>query len=294
MSELTGPRLGMTHSATNDRSSEGHQVSTFEAHPHQIQRLKPAYHAIPRRDVTNDASTLHSLGISPADDRDSREFVLSRSDFQIRLGNGADGQRSNVSMLIQRMYAWRGLLTHAPSRIDDEPNQLTLIASRGTTMFGTLTLKLDSDEGLLADELYAQEITAARRAGAKVCELTRLAIDPAFNSKEVLASIFHLAYIFGRLIHQRTDLFIEVNPRHVAFYQRMLGLRIAGEERICPRVNAPAVLLHLPLDYVDAQIARHAGRPDAGARSLYSYFFNETEQRGLLKRLQDDPSLVTI
>ncbi|KAA3652692.1 MAG: N-acetyltransferase [Proteobacteria bacterium] len=192
------------------------------------------------------------------------------------------------------MYAWRGLLTHAPSRIDDQPNQLTLIASRGTTMFGTLTLKLDSDEGLLADELYAAEVSAARQTGAQLCELTRLAIDPAFNSKEVLASIFHLAYIFGRLIHRKTDLFIEVNPRHVAFYCRMLGFRVAGEERICPRVNAPAVLLHLPLEYVDQQIKAVAGRPDTGSRSLYSYFFNEIEQQGLLNRLQADPSLLML
>ncbi|MEZ5626996.1 MAG: long-chain N-acyl amino acid synthase [Rhodocyclaceae bacterium] len=269
-------------------------MSTFEASQSRIASLKTAYHALPRRAVTNDSSMLHSLGISPTDDRDSREFVLSRSDFQIRLGNGADGQRSNVSMLIQRMYAWRGLLTHAPSRIDDQPNQLTLIASRGTTMFGTLTLKLDSDEGLLADELYSAEISAARRTGAQLCELTRLAIDPAFNSKEVLASIFHLAYIFGRLIHRKTDLFIEVNPRHVGFYCRMLGFRVAGEERICPRVSAPAVLLHLPLEYVDEQIKAVAGRPDTGSRSLYSYFFNETEQKGLLNRLQADPSLLTL
>jgi hypothetical protein len=234
---------------------------------------------------------MHSLGISPTESRTNREFVLSRSDFQIRLGTTVDGQRSRVSMLIQRMYAWRGLLTHAPARIDDRPNQLTLIASRGTTMFGTLTLGLDSPEGLYADELYADEIAAARARGARVCELTRLAIDPAFNSKEVLASIFHLAYIFGRLIHNMTDLFIEVNPRHVSFYQRMLGFRVAGEERICPRVNAPAVLLHLPLDHVDAQIADHAGQPEGGSRNLYSYFFSASEQSGLLRRLLADPSV---
>lgn len=256
--------------------------------------MNGAYHASRQPNVTNDPSLLHSLGMSPADAAESREFVLSRSDFQIRLGTGIDGQRSRVSMLIQRMYAWRGLLTHAPSRIDDRPNQLTLIASRGTTMFGTLTLGLDSPEGLFADELYSDEISAARARGARVCELTRLAIDPAFNSKEVLASIFHLAYIFGRLIHEMTDLFIEVNPRHVAFYKRMLGLSVAGEERVCQRVNAPAVLLHLPLDFVDEQIARYAGKPDAGARSLYSYFFSDAEEQGLLHRLEADPSLITV
>ncbi|MAS41011.1 MAG: N-acetyltransferase [Porticoccaceae bacterium] len=192
------------------------------------------------------------------------------------------------------MYAWRGLLTHAPARLEDRPNQLTLVASRGATMFGTLTLGLDSAEGLHADELYADELAGERARGGRLCELTRLAIDPAFNSKEVLASIFHLAYIYGRLVHGMTDLFIEVNPRHVPFYRRMLGFRIAGDERVCPRVDAPAVLLHLPLDYADEQIGRHAGTYSPGERTLYSYFFSEQEQAGLLRRLRADPSVGTL
>ena len=35
--------------------------------------------------------------------------------------------------------------------------------------------------------------------------------------------LFHIAYIFARRMHDRTDLLIEVNPRHVRFYERMLG-----------------------------------------------------------------------
>ena len=253
-----------------------------------------AYHAIRHADMSSDPSFIHSLGVSSTQTQDDRQFVFSRSDFEIRLGSSADGQRSRVSMLIQRMYAWRGLLTHAPARLEDRPNQLTLVASRGATMFGTLTLGLDSAEGLHADELYADELAGERARGGRLCELTRLAIDPAFNSKEVLASIFHLAYIYGRLVHGMTDLFIEVNPRHVPFYRRMLGFRIAGDERVCPRVDAPAVLLHLPLDYADEQIGRHAGTYSPGERTLYSYFFSEQEQAGLLRRLRADPSVGTL
>ena len=68
----------------------------------------------------------------------------------------------------------------------------------------------------------------------------------------------------------------------------------ARPTRVCQRVNAPAVLLHLPLDFVDEQIARYAGKPDAGARSLYSYFFSDAEEQGLLHRLEADPSLITV
>jgi hypothetical protein len=72
--------------------------------------------------------------------------------------------------------------------------------------------------------LYREEIDAYRRTGAKVCELTRLAIDPVHGSKEVLGARFHLAYIFGRQLGGITDVSIEANPRHVAFYRRCCTL----------------------------------------------------------------------
>jgi hypothetical protein len=145
---------------------------------------------------------------------------------------------------------------------------------------------MDSGQGLLADELYKREINHFRGKGKKVCELSKLAVDSEYSSKEMLASLFHLAYIFGRNIHKATDLFIEVNPRHAGFYKRMLGLRQIGEERTCRRVQAPAVLMHLELDYVDAQIASLAGSCKSGERSLYPYFFSRHEETGLARKLK--------
>jgi len=74
------------------------------------------------------------------------------------------------------------------------------------------------------------------------------------------------------MVHKATDAFIEVNPRHSRFYERMLGFRQLGEMRICPRVGAPAVLLHIDLGYMDAQIREHSGTLDSRERSLYPYF----------------------
>jgi len=51
----------------------------------------------------------------------------------------------------------------------------------------------------------------------------------------------------GRSMHGVTDVFIEVNPRHVGFYQRALGFAVAAGERFCERVKAPSVLLKLEL-----------------------------------------------
>ncbi|HEX7026824.1 MAG TPA: hypothetical protein VF268_06255 [Gammaproteobacteria bacterium] len=208
------------------------------------------------------------------------EYVLERDGYRVRRANHPD-QRSKASMLIERMYARRGYHTETATALPHHPTRITLETSRGEQLFGTLTLGLDSEEGLLADALYRPEMNRLRAMGRKLCELSRLAVDPQYGSKEVLASLFHLAYIYARLLHKATDVLIEVNPRHAGFYKRMLGFRQIGQVHTCPRVNAPAVLLHLELAYMDAQIARHAGSRNTAERSLYPYFFASCEPEQL-------------
>ena len=71
----------------------------------------------------------------------------------------------------------------------------------------------------------------------------KLAIDPGVKSKAVLASLFHVAFIYARDLHGCSDIFIEVNPRHRRFYEAMLDFVVECESRPNPRVDAPAVLL---------------------------------------------------
>ncbi len=209
-----------------------------------------------------------------------RDYVLERDGYRVRRVGQPD-QRSKASMLIERMYARRGYHTETASTLPHRPTRIILETSRNEELFGTLTLGLDSEEGLLADALYRPEMNRLRAMGRKLCELSRLAVDPQYGSKEVLASLFHLAYIYARLLHKATDVLIEVNPRHAGFYKRMLGFRQIGQVHTCPRVNAPAVLLHLELAYMDAQIARHAGSRNTAERSLYPYFFASCEPEQL-------------
>ena len=210
--------------------------------------------------------------------------VFEHTDFYVRLAD-SHNLRSRSNLLIDRMYSWRG---YAGSSDQEERlhEQLTYQACRGEQVVGTVTLCFDSPAGLPADQLYRSEIDIYRNAHATVCELTRLAVDPQHGSKEVLGALFHLAYISGGLMRGATDVFIEVNPRHVAFYRRMLHFEQAGPCRICERVNAPAVLLHLSVTHAAEQIARYGGRTDSAKRSLYPYFFSHEEQQGLLRRLE--------
>ena len=208
------------------------------------------------------------------------DYELERDGYRVRRA-GLPDRRSKASQLIERMYSRRGYDTETASALPHCPTRITLETSRGEELFGTLTLGLDSEEGLLADALYPSEMNGLRAMGRKLCEISRLAVDPQYGSKEVFASLFHLAYIYVHIIHKATDVLIEVNPRHAGFYKRMLGFRQIGQVHTCPRVNAPAVLLHLELAYMGTQIAKHAGFRNTTERSLYPYFFANCEPEHL-------------
>jgi hypothetical protein len=226
--------------------------------------------------------------IQPSDDSSSRlsddvagALLLHRDDFQIRLAPAATALAD--SGLVERMYASRGYLCNGAAV--PRGAAVTLQACQGRNIFGTLTVRFDSSDGLAADELYKSEIDAYRGAGG-VCELTRLAVDPEFGSKELLGALFHIAYFFAGPNGGKRHMIIEVNPRHVSFYRRMLGFRTAGDCKICPRVDAPAVLLRLEVGHAAAQIANCAGQGGpAKTRSLYPYFCSPSESEEVANRV---------
>lgn len=210
-------------------------------------------------------------------------ILVERSNFHIRVAD-TQGRQSQVSALIKRMYSWRGYRLDT-SKPRCRTHQTTLQACSGKDTLGTLTLNIDSENGLLADNLYYREIDTLRRRGSSVCELTGLAVSTRLGSKELLATLFHLLHILGRRLHRATDAVIEINPRHSLYYQRLLGFRQIGERKICDRVNAPAVLLHIEADFVEEQIARYAGCRKKSERSLYPYFFSSLETEHLSQRI---------
>lgn len=219
------------------------------------------------------------------DELDLSEFDANRtSTYTVEC---ADPERHHhaVRQLIERRYEWRGLVSADVDLLADRPDRITLVASDGHNIFGTVTLGLDRDDGILADAHYPNELDQLRSRGARLCELTRLAMDTHHNAKEVLGALLHLVYIHGRLIHGVTDVVIEVHPRHAGFYQRMIGFNPIGETRICQRVKAPAVLLHLELAHMDEQIALYGGTGDSGVRTLYPYFLSPDDQNRILRSL---------
>lgn len=164
-----------------------------------------------------------------------------------------------AASLVESRYAWRGYAV-APH---DRASAITVLATADAGTVGTLTLRADGPAGLAADEGYREALNLARKAGRRLCELTRLAIESDAAWRPTLVALIGLAYLAARTVHEVTDVFVEVNPRHVRFYQRMFGFVAAAGQRMCPRVGAPAVLLRLELDRFEARL-RQLGQYGAG------------------------------
>lgn len=210
---------------------------------------------------------------------------ISQRLFKIRNADSS-GRRSSASVLIQRRYASRGYIASDLPE-EAEPQRITLVASDAEVIIGTITIGFDSPAGLNVDETFGPETDALRAERRNICEFTKLAVDNVSKSKRVLASLFHVAYIYAHRLMGFDSLLIEVNPRHVRFYEAMLGFKVLTGQRQNPRVNAPAVLMCLDFGYVQEQIANLGGRPELSleVRSLYPYFLSIGEEANIVGRL---------
>ena len=199
----------------------------------------------------------------------------------------SEGHRSSAHVLVNRMYARRGY--HTGPLAWPQPGRVTLLGEDHDVARGTITIGFKGPQPLLADECFADVLGGLRRQGLVVCEFIKLAIDGVGRSQRVLASLFHSAFLYAHSIKNCDRVVIEVNPRHVRFYERMLGFAVLAGERLNHRVNAPAVLMSLDLGYAAQQISRirrEAGAHVGAERSLYRHCFSQQEAVGIVRRLQ--------
>ena len=212
------------------------------------------------------------------------DHEIDQQIFHIRMANSR-GRREAATLLLKKMYGWRGYEVDPSAH--HVLNRITLYAETGGETVGTMSLCLDDSElGLPADENFRDKLDLLRGQRRRLCEPSRLAIDKGV-SKRVFAALIHISYIYAHNIHGFTDYVIEVNPRHVMFYKRMLGFKDFGGERNCSRVGAPAVLLRLELDFMGEQIRKFGGlmEQQTTERSFYPYFFPIWDEPGITSRL---------
>lgn len=217
------------------------------------------------------------IGLLPDGHPGPRRFKIKAADTQ--------GLRGMVDQLLKSRYGWRGY-RQVSLPTDQSVHRFTLAAIEHQATIGTITVGFDGPFGLAAEDTFPDEVADLRAAGRRICEFTKLAIDPMVGSKRVLAALFHVAYIVAYRVREFDTLLIEVNPRHVGYYQRMLGMRVLSSERINKTVAAPSVLLSIDFAFIMAQIGQQGGLMERGdTRSLYPFAFTLHEEAAIMSRM---------
>lgn len=231
---------------------------------------------------------LHNVGLTPQSrgKGEARPEEVSRDTFKIRLAHDASRTRE-ARFLVEKRYVEKGYALSKEPGQPICPERITLATYKDEEVVGTLTIGFDTGDGLLADELYKAEIDALRSEGRRVCEFTKLATDTKRASKRMMASLFNIAFLYAGRIWGYTDIVIEVNPSHVSFYERLLGFRVLGTERMCSRVKAPAVLMRVESSYGQSMIAEFGGRPELARqeRTLFPYFMSPDDEHAIIQRM---------
>jgi N-acyl amino acid synthase FeeM len=268
------------------------QEADGAAPPQEKPRRARARRSKVRSDVTGQTVfhdrplNFRSLSVSEVDlSTIQNPAAIEGGAFKIRVAKRS-GARRDATTLVRDRYATRG---YEVPFAGDRPRVFTFIAYDEGQVVGTVSVGMDSSEGLFADGLYRDEVDRMRAAGARICEFTRLAVDRSTASKRILAGLFHTAYLFACKIRGCTHAVIEVNPRHVFFYGKELSFEVLGPERMDPRVNAPAVLLCVSFASIADGLERHAGKhaPAGSKRTLFHYGFPPKEELGVLHRLTE-------
>lgn len=277
-SDPSGPDVRALQPAPDTSSSLGDSEAPLSGGNRSGQTIFSA-------EALDPAFRFRSLTVAEADTSALEGVPDQQPAFKIRLAKTRGFQR-DAGGLVGRRYADRGYLI--PQATQD-PHLFTFLAYDEGQLVGTVGVRMDSEHGLSADQLYADELNEFRDNDCPLCEFTRLAVDVKSASKAVLAGLFHTAYMYALILQGAKFGVIEVNPRHVPFYRRSLGFEPMGPERNNARVNAPAVLMRISFDMVKEKVAKFGGKPELAAteKMLYPYFFSLQEEAGILERLRE-------
>ena len=209
------------------------------------------------------------------------------SGFTIKVANTLE-EREAVFHLAYQVYLDKSYVKKNESKRlintydADADTTILIVKDTNNKVVGSLTLVFDGQSRLPAEKIYSQELNALKSKNEKMVEISRLVIDPNFrNSKEILVLLFNYLYIYSYYVKSYSCLVIEVNPRHIAYYNSLLNFKPIGSEKPCPNVeSAPAILMYLSLKHSQDEVLRLTKNTESekNNRSLYQYFVSPEQE----------------
>lgn len=142
---------------------------------------------------------------------------------------------------------------------------------------GALTIVLDSDIGLPADELCTGELEELRK-GHLLAQIASLCVKGKVRSDlGLLIKLCNYAFLYAKGLKDITDFIITVNPKNMNFYIQKLLFAQIGQEGLYSKLGGTAAVI-LQLDLEEAELVSRQLR-DEPAKHLYDQFYNVSEKK---------------
>ena len=167
--------------------------------------------------------------------------------------------------LVHNSYVDRGYIDQAEQSLrfgihNLLPETTTFVALLADTVIATVTLVVDSPLGLPMEVIYHDEVTALRKHGRRLGEVTMLADRRRqfLRTLPMVLALFRTLMDYAIDVPHLDDLCITLNPRHAHFYRRFLNFADIGTLKSYPSVrDNPALAMRFPLETLPALLTEN-------------------------------------
>ncbi|MCL2700582.1 MAG: hypothetical protein FWE88_02685 [Phycisphaerae bacterium] len=152
-------------------------------------------------------------------------------------------QRASDASLLRQAYALvhdvfvnQGFISSHPSHVrlrtyEALPEMATFVATvDGHVVAVTSVVPDSSDLGLPSDQAFNGELDILRAEGRRLCEITNLAVNPAYRNTPIFFELTRCCLAHATLTGH-TDMFIAISPEHARFFEEVLLFDHVGDER---------------------------------------------------------------
>ncbi len=192
----------------------------------------------------------------------SSASTWNRLDFRVA---SEPSERLAALRLVHHRYASSKLIEPSQLKLRVMPQHLLpttsiFVGIANRSVHCTVTLIRDNAaEGLPLEDIYGPEVAHLRHEGHRLAEVSCLAFADRGSATAFRSAFIQLTRLTARFArhHGVTSLLMAVNPRHEAYYERVMGFRRIGSVKSYPSVcNHPAVACLVEFDALEDVIER--------------------------------------
>jgi len=138
--------------------------------------------------------------------------------------------------LVHDVFVTQGFIDLHPSRVrlrtvEALPETATFVATVDGQVVAVTSVVPDSpDLGLPSDQSFGEELASLRDEGRRLCEISNLAVNPAYRNTPVFFELTRCCLAHAMLTGH-TDLFIAISPEHARFFEEVFLFDHVGDPR---------------------------------------------------------------